>query len=73
MRRLGQEEDYVQNLVQLPEGRSAKLARLLLISVYDAPSTLYHYLDALIGHTDFDQVHRRDLRTTRRRFTLKIS
>ncbi|OTA67059.1 hypothetical protein K449DRAFT_430235 [Hypoxylon sp. EC38] len=60
IRRLGQKEDYIQNLIKLPEGRSAELARLLLISVYAAPSTLYHYLEALVGHIDFDQVRRRD-------------
>ncbi|KAI2463815.1 hypothetical protein F4781DRAFT_440232 [Annulohypoxylon bovei var. microspora] len=41
--------------------RDAKLERLPLLSIYDAPCTLYHCLEGLIGHIDFDQVrHRRD-------------
>ncbi|KAJ2993278.1 hypothetical protein NUW58_g1887 [Xylaria curta] len=35
-----------------------KLAKLPPQSVYNAPSTLYHSLEALIGHIDFDQVSR---------------
>lgn len=41
--------------------RRAKLEKLPLASIYDAPSTLYHCLEGLIGHIDFDQVRcRRD-------------
>ncbi|KAI1206322.1 uncharacterized protein F4807DRAFT_463811 [Annulohypoxylon truncatum] len=41
--------------------RNAKLKRLPLSSVCNAPSTLYHCLEGLIGHIDFEQVrHRRD-------------
>ncbi|KAF7531230.1 hypothetical protein G7054_g9087 [Neopestalotiopsis clavispora] len=36
--------------------RNAKLAKLPPSSVYQAPSTLYHSLEALIGHIDFDRV-----------------
>ncbi|KAK0631021.1 hypothetical protein B0T17DRAFT_637782 [Bombardia bombarda] len=38
--------------------RDAKLAKLPPSSVYKTPSTLYHSLEALIGHIDFDQVRR---------------
>ncbi|KAI1370232.1 hypothetical protein F4677DRAFT_465656 [Hypoxylon crocopeplum] len=41
--------------------RRAKLEKLPLASVYNAPSTLHHCLEGLIGHIDFDQVRcRRD-------------
>lgn len=39
--------------------RNAKLEGLPLSSVYNAPSTLYHCLEGLIGHIDFDQVRQR--------------
>ncbi|KAI0896217.1 hypothetical protein F4806DRAFT_496335 [Annulohypoxylon nitens] len=38
---------------------NAKLEGLPLSSVYNAPSTLYHCLEGLIGHIDFDQVRQR--------------
>lgn len=36
--------------------KDAKLAKLPPECVYEAPSTLYHSLEALIGHIDFDRV-----------------
>lgn len=38
--------------------RDAKLSKLPPSSVYSAPSTLYHSLEALIGHVDFDNLRR---------------
>ncbi|CAJ2513955.1 Uu.00g020740.m01.CDS01 [Anthostomella pinea] len=43
-------------LISLRALREAKLAKLPPESVYQSPSTLYHSLEALIGHIDFDQV-----------------
>ncbi|RYP09462.1 hypothetical protein DL764_001287 [Monosporascus ibericus] len=37
--------------------RSAKLAKLPPSTLYQAPSTLYHSLEAFIGYIDFDRVH----------------
>ncbi|KAK7221955.1 hypothetical protein V2G26_009958 [Clonostachys chloroleuca] len=36
--------------------RDEKLGTLPLTSVYEAPSTLHHSLEALVGHIDFDKV-----------------
>jgi hypothetical protein len=44
------------HLSSLRTMRNAKLAKLPPSSVYLAPSTLYHSLEALIGYIDFDQV-----------------
>ncbi|KAI2472650.1 hypothetical protein F4781DRAFT_382493 [Annulohypoxylon bovei var. microspora] len=37
--------------------RDAKLAKLPLSKLCQAPSTLYHSLEAFIGHVDFDSIH----------------
>ncbi|RYP78945.1 hypothetical protein DL769_003110 [Monosporascus sp. CRB-8-3] len=47
--------DFSQ-LAQLQALRDAKLAKLPASSVYGEPSTLYHSLEGLIGHIDFDQI-----------------
>ncbi|TRX93456.1 hypothetical protein FHL15_005731 [Xylaria flabelliformis] len=47
-----------RNLEKLRKIRQEKLARLSPKSVHNALSTLYHSLEALIGHIDFDQVSR---------------
>ncbi|KAI0444326.1 hypothetical protein F4803DRAFT_573310 [Xylaria telfairii] len=46
------------NIEALGKVRQEKLAKLPPASVYNTPSTLYHSLEALIGHIDFDQVSR---------------
>lgn len=38
--------------------RSAKLETLPTSTLYQNPSTLYHSLEAFIGHIDFDRVRR---------------
>ncbi|RYP77683.1 hypothetical protein DL771_001051 [Monosporascus sp. 5C6A] len=47
--------DFPQ-LAQLQALGNAKLAKLPASSVYGVPSTLYHSLEGLIGHIDFDQI-----------------
>ncbi|KAI1355960.1 hypothetical protein F5Y01DRAFT_268144 [Xylaria sp. FL0043] len=42
----------------LKKARQEKLSKLPPKSVHSAPSTIYHSLEALIGHIDFDQVAR---------------
>ncbi|KAI0466916.1 hypothetical protein F4859DRAFT_526196 [Xylaria cf. heliscus] len=46
------------NLDALRKVQQEKLAMLPPKSVHNAPSTLYHSLEALVGHIDFDQVSR---------------
>ncbi|RYC62854.1 hypothetical protein CHU98_g3355 [Xylaria longipes] len=47
-----------RNFEALRSVRDEKLAMLPPTSVYNFPSTLYHSLEALIGHIDFDQISR---------------
>ncbi|RWA10591.1 hypothetical protein EKO27_g4513 [Xylaria grammica] len=47
-----------RNFEGLQKVRQEKLARLPPESVYNAPSTLYHSLEALIGNIDFDKLSR---------------
>lgn len=49
--------DFPQ-LSALLDARNAKLAKLPPSTLYESPSTLYHSLEAFIGHIDFDRVRR---------------
>ncbi|KAI1373133.1 Ent-kaurene synthase [Hypoxylon crocopeplum] len=53
----GVDSDFPQR-EQLQSLRDAKLSKLPVCSVYEAPSTLYHSLEGLVGLIDFDQISR---------------
>lgn len=57
--RLLSNEGVVLNVPQLDQLQAlydTKLAKLPATSVYEAPSTLYHSLEGLIGHIDFNRI-----------------
>lgn len=57
LRQQGIEIDFPQ-LNQLKELYDGKMAKLPIRGIEEAPSTLYHSLEALVGHIDFDRVRR---------------